>query len=225
MRARSALPLLAAAAGAWYLRSVYRYRDPVRLPPSAPGEVLSPADGVVCAVRRVEGGQVAGEPPLDVSALLGTPQVADGWLIAVFVGPLDVHYVYQPVSGPVRAAGHVGARTNVPLVGAAEALALLSGRPADLLTRRGPLENERLVSVTRSGAGEVTLTLVAPGAGLRGTSFTRAGDEARAGHKAAFLEEGGVVLLRLPADHEPTVRVGERVQGALSVVARAPARA
>ncbi|WP_221089947.1 phosphatidylserine decarboxylase [Deinococcus aquaedulcis] len=220
MRARSALPLLAAAAGAWYLRSVFRFRDPVRLPPVAPGEVLSPADGVVCAVRRVEGGQIAGEPPVDAAGLLGTPEARDGWLIAVFVGPLDVHYVYQPCSGRVTFAQHVGARTNVPLIGAAEALGLLSGRPADLLTRRGPLENERLVAVTHAETGPVTLTLVAPGAGLRGTSFTREGDEVRAGHKAAFLEEGGVALLHLPANHEPAVRVGERVQGALSVVAR-----
>ncbi|MBZ9751258.1 phosphatidylserine decarboxylase [Deinococcus sp. HMF7604] len=219
MRARFALPLLAAAAAGWYLRSVYRFRDPVRLPPPDAGAVLSPADGVVCFVRRVEGGLVTGEAAVEAAALLGIA-VGDGWLLGFFVGPLDVHYAYQPVTGQLLHASHTGARVNVPLLGLGEALGLLTGRPADLLARRGTLENERMTAVTRTAHGDVTLTLVAPGAGLHGTSFVRAGDEARAGHKAAFLAEGGLALLHLPAGYTPAVNVGDRVQGAQSVAAR-----
>ncbi len=217
MRVRRLIPVALAAGAALYLRGVYRYRDPVRLPKVTEGEVLSAADGVVGFVRRVEDGRADG---LDVPALLGTPGAADGWLIGVTVGPLDVRYVFQPVSGAVSYATHVGARVNVPLLDAAGTLGVLTGRAVDTLVSRGALENERQAAVVGTPDGDVTLTLVAGRAGLSGTSFTREGDEVRAGYKAAFLQEGGLVLLHVPLAFTPAVSVGDRVTGAETVVAR-----
>ncbi|GGL96612.1 phosphatidylserine decarboxylase [Deinococcus aerophilus] len=227
MRLRRVLPLLALASAALYLRNVYRFRDPVRVPPAG-AAVLSPADGVVSFVRRIENGQVEIEAlNTQVAArdLLGTGPGADaaqddGWLVGIFVGPLDVHYTYQPVDGEVAQVQHRGSRSNVALLGPAQALTLLAGRPADVLGTRGLLENERLSMVTDSALGSVGVTLVAPGAGLQATSYLRQGDGGRAGHKSAFLAEGGVVLLHLPAALTPQVSVGERVLGAQTVVAR-----
>ncbi|MCD0157378.1 MULTISPECIES: phosphatidylserine decarboxylase [unclassified Deinococcus] len=218
MRVRSFLPLVAAGAALWYVRSVYRFRDPVRLPQVGPGEVLSPADGTVSFVRRVQGTQVDG---VNVAGLLNVPEAADGWLVGIFVGPLDAHYTYQPVAGTVTQVTHRAAVLNVPLLGAGAAAGFLTGRASDLLGGRGTLENERLSSVTVTPFGNVTVTLVAPGAGLRVTSYQQAGDEGRAGFKAAFLEEGGLVLLHLPGAFTPSVGVGERVLGAQTVAARA----
>ncbi|GGS30915.1 hypothetical protein GCM10008961_23240 [Deinococcus knuensis] len=232
MRSRSLppvlLPLVAAGVAAWYLRSVYRFRDPVRLPQAGPGDVLSPADGTVSFVRRVQGGQV---DQVRVPELLNGPDSAPdsgpqngpgGWLIGVFVGPLDVHYAYQPVSGTVtRVARRDAPAGNAALGGTGAALGFLAGRPADLLGTRGTLENARLSSVTATPFGNVTLTLVAPGGGLRGTTYQQEGDEARAGFKAAFMQEGGLVLLHLPAAFTPSVGVGDRVTGAQTVVASA----
>lgn len=207
----------------WYLRSVYRFRDPVRVPPPRrPDAVLSPADGVVSFVRRVEGGRVQSDAlnaALRVGDLLGTAAAEDGWLLGIFVGPLDVHYVYQPVDGQVTDVRHSGSRSDVALLGPTQALSMLAGQPSDLLAGRGTLENERLSAVIQGEVGQVTVTLVAPGAGLRATSYLRPGDRASAGHKAAFLAEGGLVLAQLPADLIPQVSVGERVTGAQTVLA------
>ncbi|MGM9320734.1 phosphatidylserine decarboxylase [Deinococcus aquaticus] len=223
------LPLVAAGVAAWYLRRVYRFRDPVRLPQAGPGDALSPADGTVSFVRRVQGGQVdqVRVPDLlngpDASAPGASgPGAGDGWLIGVFVGPLDVHYAYQPVSGTVtHVARRDAAAGNVPLAGAGAALGFLAGRAADLLVTRGTLENARLSSVTATPFGDVTLTLVAPGRGLRGVSYQREGDEGRAGFKAAFMQEGGLALLHLPPAFTPSVGVGDRVTGAQTVIASA----
>lgn len=220
---------MAAGVAAWYLRRVYRFRDPVRLPQAGPVDVLSPADGTVSFVRRVQAGQVeqVRVPDLlngpDASAPgASAPGAGDGWLIGVFVGPLDVHYAYQPVSGTVtHVARRDAAAGNVPLAGAGAALGFLAGRAADLLVTRGTLENARLSSVTATPFGDVTLTLVAPGRGLRGVSYQREGDEGRAGFKAAFMQEGGLVLLHLPPAFTPSVGVGDRVTGAQTVVASA----
>jgi phosphatidylserine decarboxylase len=207
----------------WYLRSVYRFRDPVRVPSAGPGMVLSPADGVVSFVRRIEDGKVQSDAlnaALNVEDLLGTAAIQGGWLMGIFVGPLDVHYVYQPLDGRVRDVQHTGSRSNVALLGPVEALLMLAGQPTDLLAGRGTLENERLSAVIEGvEAGPVTVTLVAPGAGLQATAYLRAGDSASAGHKAAFLAEGGLVVVHFPAALTPQVSVGERVTGAQTVIA------
>lgn len=225
MRLRRLLFPIAAGTAAWYLRSVYRFRDPVRLPTEA-GAVLSPADGTVSFVRRVEADRVRSDAlnaALKVGGLLGTGGAAqDGWLLGILVGPLDVHYVYQPTGGQITDTRHTGSRSNVALFGAGEALSLLAGQPTDLLSGRGTLENERLAVVTESELGQITVTLVAPGAGLNATSYLKTGDAARAGHKAAFLAEGGLVLLHLPPELTPQVSVGQRVQGAHTVIASGP---
>ncbi|MEF2278846.1 phosphatidylserine decarboxylase [Deinococcus sp. YIM 134068] len=213
---RLVLPL-AALGAAVYVRGVYRYRDPIRIPPADAGAVLSPADGLVSFVRRIEGGEVRVETldaPLNIRDLTGTA-VSEGWLIGLLVGPLDAHYVYAPVGGRAGVT-HMESRRNVPLGGAATVASLL-GYPADLLGTSGVAENERHTTTLDGG---VSVTLVAGAHGLKATSYLRQGDEARAGHKLAFLEEGGLVLLTLPANATPQVSVSDRVTGAETVVGR-----
>lgn len=217
MRLPRRFSLLAAlAAGVWYLRSVYRFRDPVRLPAAQDaGAVLSPADGLVSFVRRIEGGQVES---LKVADLLGTPQQG-GWLLGIFVGPLDVHFGYAPVGGTVLSAGRkAGARQGLA---AADAAQLLAGRAVDLLGSAAVRGNERYSYAVQGENGQtVTVGLIAPGAGLNATTYLDEGQTVRQGNKAAFLAEGGLVLLALPDTVTPQVSVGERVLGAQTVVAR-----
>lgn len=219
---RRFLPLAAAGAAVWYVRRVHRFRDPVRLTNAAAGAVLSPADGIVSFVRRVMSGEIAAESlskPIRAEALLGQ-KVADGWLIGIFVGPLEVHYTYQPASGQVVRLNHLGSRTNVSLTDAVSAAKFLAGQPSDLLSTRGTLENERLTVTTQGDLGDITVALVAPGAGLKATSYLREHDQARAGNKTAFLPEGGLVLLHVPTALVPQVGVGDRVQGGQTVAAQ-----
>jgi phosphatidylserine decarboxylase len=224
---RRLLPVAAAGAALYYLRGVYRFRDPVRLPPADADTVLAPADGMVCLVKRVTGGQIyadSGSHPIPVGDLAGLPDAApDGWLVGVYMGPLDVHFSYHPVSGAVVRTHHTASRQNTPLLSAGAAASLLAGFPADLLATRGTLENERHALTTHTIHGEVTTTLVAPGSGLSATTYTHEADTVRAGNKSAFLDEGGLVFLLFPADFTPQVSVGERVLGAETVVARAEA--
>ena len=68
------------------------FRDPERVPPEAPGAVVSPADGRVLYAGRAER-TVA--PPGD-------------WLqISVFLSPLDVHVNRVPILGRVTRVEHV----------------------------------------------------------------------------------------------------------------------
>lgn len=222
MRLLRLLPLVAAGL-AWYLRKVYRFRDPVRIVDAAPGVVLSPADGVVGFVRRVGNGHIRAGlngTPLQLRDVLGVPG-ADGWLLGVFVGPLDVHYTYQPASGQVTAVKQRCSRANAPLLSLPGLLRVLTGgRPPELLHTRATLENERLSVRTQTECGDITVTLIGPGSGLDATASLREGAQGRAGYKLAFLPEGGLVLLHLPDALIPQVSVGDRVLGTQTVIAR-----
>jgi phosphatidylserine decarboxylase len=47
----------------------------------------------------------------------------EGWLIGVYMSPLDVHYNYAPIAGTVRRIVYTPARVNLPdggLVGVCE---------------------------------------------------------------------------------------------------------
>lgn len=207
--------LAAAGAALTYGRTVHRYRDPVRLARPGPGELLAPADGRVAFVRRVTGGRldVPGlNGPLEAADLLGAPAgLADGWLLGVHVGALDVRFVTAPLAGAVEAAPFHGSRVNVPLAGPA----------GNLLAGRGTLENERLtLRLTGPDGTPVTLALVAPGQALNARRYVAPGDTVQAGVKLAFLPEGALVLLHIPEAFVPQVSVGGRVQAGLTPLAR-----
>ncbi|ADY25888.1 hypothetical protein Deipr_0728 [Deinococcus proteolyticus MRP] len=118
----------------------------------------------------------------------------DGWRLGVALDPLSVRYVYAPQDGEVQAL------TRQPVQGDGP------GRPAD-----------GLLMAFGDGLG---VCLAAPSGKLEARTYFAAGDLVRRGNKLAFLERGGPVLLTFGAQFRPAVRVGERVTGAQTVVAR-----
>jgi phosphatidylserine decarboxylase len=80
--ALTSLPLVLAAFFLWF------FRDPERTIPTGPGEVVSPADGVVTEAEWIE---TAGGSRLRVS---------------IFLNVFDVHVNRAPVAGTVKAVEH-----------------------------------------------------------------------------------------------------------------------
>jgi phosphatidylserine decarboxylase len=81
------------------------FRDPARTPPSG-RLIVSPADGVVLYVRRVERGQVPSPlkrgVPIALDEWVGNVDCsAEGWLVGIYMTPLSVHYNRAPVPGRV----------------------------------------------------------------------------------------------------------------------------
>jgi phosphatidylserine decarboxylase len=81
------------------------FRDPARNPPSG-RVIVSPADGVILYVRRVEHGEVPSPVKRGVSVPLdewvGSVECrGSGWLIGVYMTPLSVHYNRAPIPGRV----------------------------------------------------------------------------------------------------------------------------
>lgn len=228
------LALLSAVA-AWYWRSVYRFRDPLRLPPS--DDFVCPADGSVSFVRRVESGALhgAGVGGLPLGELLAqAPTQQDGWLVGIYVGPLDVHYTYVPADGELEYLEFVPARRgfNKTLLSLAK-FGILLGQPQNLLHNKSTLHNERYIySLKAANHAPISIAAVAPRSGLQATSYlpeiselptdqTLNKHSLKKGNKALLLEEGGLVLVYLPASLLPQISVGQRVVGGETVLAKA----
>ena len=218
MRVPRRLALLALAGGsALYVRKIHRYRDPVRLGEAGPGELLCPADGRVSFVRHIDQGHAEA---LDwpISELFQGDVPREGWLVGILLSPLDVHYTYAPVSGKVTSTRSMpGGRHSL---GGQHLLQLAAQQPVDLLGSRGTRDNERHVYTQDTPGGAVHVVAVGSRAGLQGTTYLKVGDDVRAGHKALFLPEGGLVITYFPLSARPQVSVGERVVGARTVMAR-----
>lgn len=75
--------------------AVWFFRDPERTPPDDPRVVVSPADGRVLDVRRVEEHEMLGEPSHRVS---------------IFMSPLNVHVNRSPVRGTIERIRHTSGR-------------------------------------------------------------------------------------------------------------------
>lgn len=94
-------------------RFVFFFRNPRRCIVADDDVILSPADGFVMYVRRVRPDQAVfavkkGQPILlDDLMFLDDPDLPrDGWLIGIFMSPLDVHYNRAPIRGVVRRIAH-----------------------------------------------------------------------------------------------------------------------
>ncbi|MFC6590605.1 phosphatidylserine decarboxylase [Deinococcus lacus] len=203
MKFRSLWPAAAGAGALWYLRSVHRFRDPVRVPAEAMGALLAPADGLVSFVRRVEGGRIApaagSAPSVTVggqhwaaASLLGAERQT-GWVVGIYVGPLDTHYVYVPASGQVQRMQYqrTPRRRNLPLIPLGGRLPLFLGQPQELLGRAAASNERHTTEFHSAGNQDYSVTLVADSLGLRATTYLQPHDQARAGNKLAFLAEGG----------------------------------
>jgi phosphatidylserine decarboxylase len=100
-----AVAIAALAASAWlFWRHYWFFRDPPRTPPAEAG-ILSPADGIVVYVRRVDPGEDVVVIKQGVSATvrdivredIASPRL----VIGVFMSPFDVHYNRAPLTGRI----------------------------------------------------------------------------------------------------------------------------
>ncbi len=170
--------LLAAGACAGF------FRDPPRVPPTRPGVVVAPADGVVCVID-------AAAPPAELG--MGDAPLPR---VSIFLSLLDAHVQRAPVSGEVVAVQHRPGRFG----------------SADLAA--ASTENERTSLRIRTDTGaEVTEVVVVQIAGLlarRIVCDAHLGDKLSIGDTYGLIRFGSRLDTYLPAGAEPVVQVGQR---------------
>lgn len=179
--------LLAAGACAGF------FRHPPRVPPTRPGAIVAPADGVVCVID-------AAAPPAELGmGELPLPRVS------IFLSLLDAHMQRAPVSGEVIAMQHRPGRFG----------------SADLAA--ASTENERTSLRIRTATGaDVVAVQVAGLLARRIICDARVGDKLTIGDTYGLIRFGSRLDTYLPAGAEPLVRVGQRAVAGETVLAELP---
>lgn len=166
------------------------FRHPPRVPPTRPGVVVAPADGVVCLVD-------AAAPPAELS--MGDAPLPR---VSIFLSILDAHVQRAPVGGEVIAVQHRPGRFG----------------SADLPSASD--ENERTsVRIRADGGAEVVAVQIAGLVARRIVCNAHVGDKLSIGDTYGLIRFGSRLDTYLPAGTQPIVAVGQRAVAGETVLA------
>ena len=126
----------------------------------------------------------------------------DGARISIFLSVFNCHINRAPIAATVTSVTYTPGRF----------------RPA--WDARVPAENERNHLDLRAADGGYGVTQIAGILARRIVCFKRPGDTVARGERLGLIQFGSRTDLHLPAGVEPVVRVGDRVRGAVTVLAR-----
>ncbi|MDI3312889.1 MAG: phosphatidylserine decarboxylase [Mycobacterium sp.] len=169
------------------------FRHPHRVPPTRPGVVVAPADGLIWALDTAP-------PPAELG--LGAAPLPR---VSIFLSLLDAHVQRAPVGGEVLAVRHRSGRF----------------RPAGLAAAGN--DNERTsVRIRTSGGAEVVVVQIAGLLARRIVCDVRAGDRLSTGETYGLIRFGSRLDTYLPAGADVLVTVGQRALAGETVLAQLP---
>jgi phosphatidylserine decarboxylase len=179
--------LLAAGACAGF------FRHPPRVPPTRPGAIVAPADGLICLIDSAA-------PPAELG-MGDTPLPR----VSIFLSLLDAHVQRAPVSGEVIAVQHRPGRFG----------------SADLAA--ASTENERTSLRIRTPDGaDVVVVQIAGLLARRIVCDAHVGDKLSIGDTYGLIRFGSRLDTYLPAGAEPVGKVGQRALAGETVLAELP---
>ncbi|MCW2629960.1 MAG: phosphatidylserine decarboxylase [Mycobacterium sp.] len=169
------------------------FRHPPRVPPTRPGLIVAPADGLICVVDEEL-------PPAELG-LPATPLPR----ISIFLSVLDAHVQRAPVSGEVVAVEH-----RPGLFGSAD----LAAASAD---------NERNSIVIRTSGGvEVVAVQIAGLLARRIVCNVKVGDKLTIGDTYGLIRFGSRLDTYLPVGSNVLITTGQRTLAGETVLAELP---
>jgi phosphatidylserine decarboxylase len=179
--------LLAAAACAGF------FRHPPRVPPTRPGVVVAPADGLVCLIESAA-------PPPELG--MGDAELTR---VSIFLSLFDAHVQRAPVSGEVIDVQHrPGQFGSADLPAASD-------------------DNERnSVRIRTEDNVEIVAVQIAGLLARRIVCDVHAGDKLSIGDTYGLIRFGSRLDTYLPAGTELSVRLGQRAVGGETVLAELP---
>jgi len=179
--------LLAAGACAGF------FRHPPRVPPTGPGAIVAPADGVICVIDSAA-------PPAELS--MGDVPLPR---VSIFLSLLDAHVQRAPVSGEVIAVQH------------------RPGRFASADLPEASTDNERTsVRIRTAGGAEVVAVQIAGLLARRIVCDAHVGDKLSIGDTYGLIRFGSRLDTFLPPGAEPVVQVGQRAVAGETLLAVLP---
>ena len=185
------------------------FRDPERIPPEDQDAILSPADGKVIYVKRIEKGTIPySEKRGRKFSLNDFTQSGvlpmEGYLIGIAMNFLNVHVNRAPIDGKVSRIRHI------------------QGGFVSLKKKEALIQNERALTVIDNGRFKIGVVQIASRLVRKIVLYLQEGHEIRRGERMGMIRFGSQVDLILP--NLPSVKIevnpGEEVKAGLSIIAR-----
>ena len=169
------------------------FRHPPRVPPTRPGLVVAPADGLICLIEEAV-------PPAELG-LPATPLPR----VSIFLSILDAHVQRAPIAGEVVAVTHTPGRFHSAELEAASE------------------DNERNSVLIRTPAGvQVIAVQIAGLVARRIVCQTKVGDKLSLGETYGLIRFGSRLDTYLPVGSNVLVTTGQRALAGETVLAELP---
>lgn len=121
--------------------------------------------------------------------------------VSIFMSPLNVHVNRNPVSGEVAYSQYHKGKY------------LVAWHP------KSSTENERHSVVYRAGSREILVKQIAGALAKRIVNYLQAGQKVKQSDEMGFIKFGSRVDILLPLDAKVLVKIGDRPQGGVTVIA------
>lgn len=184
------------------------YRDPERVPPEDENVILSPADGKIVYVKKIEEGEIPFSEKKGSKFPLHDFVKSDvlkqrGHIIGILLTYLDVHVNRASIGGRISLLKHI------------------KGSFLSLKRKEAVVHNERALIVINNGHFKVGIVLIASRLVRRIVTYIREGQEVQRGERIGMIRFGSQVDLILPylSSLRIEVKPGEKVKAGTSVVA------
>ena len=184
------------------------YRDPDRTPPENENYILSPADGRVKYIKKIEKGEVPYSEKNGRSFALNeftqsSGITQDGYLIGIAMDYLDVHVNRAPMSGTIRLIKHI------------RGVFLSLKRPESVF------KNERAFTIIDDGTYSIGIVQIASRLVRRIIPYYREGQIIAKGARMGVIKFGSQVDVVLPQRDGLQIKteIGDKVKAGITVIA------
>ncbi|MBI4743993.1 MAG: phosphatidylserine decarboxylase [Actinobacteria bacterium] len=211
----------------YFYRKIWFYRDPSRAPDKTGNVVISPADGKVMYIKKVKDLSVSSEK-LGEKIYLNeitkeniNSEITDGWLVGIYMSPLDVHFNYAPLEGKVNKIVYTQAKANLPMTDMWEYFNfMILRKTVNLFAKKFHFINERNTIFLDGKDFKVIIVEIADKFVNKITPLIKEGDELEVAQKIGFIERGSQVdLIIFKEDIKFLIKTGDQVYGGKTVLA------
>jgi phosphatidylserine decarboxylase len=192
---------------AFSLTMIRFWRTPNRKIVATNNELISPADGNVLYIKKVEIGQVPVSIKKGLEAKLDEITQTDilempCWLIGINMTPFDVHKNCSPIEGKIILNKHI------------------SGKFLSLKEPKAIIENERNTLVVKNDKMTIGIVQTASKLVRRIDSYVKEGNHIEKGEWFGMIRFGSQVDLIIPISCEVNVEIGEQIYAKSTVIAK-----